>query len=110
MIWGLSDYLYGVKLIVEDAVRVSSLKGATDSLGYVMPNNVAYMIAVDGDLVGIAGHRSFSNVQLFFYKDESTVETLYSVNDRRTIGSLTTNYVPIVATTYSGFYFTNTNN
>ena len=105
MIWGLPDYLYGVKLIVEDAVRVSSLKGVTDSLGYIMPTGSAYLLAVDGDLVGLAGSRTFSNIQLFFYKDEMTVETLYSVNDRRYIGSLVTNYVPVMATTYSGFQF-----
>lgn len=109
-IWGLPDRLYGVKLIVEDAVRVSSRKGEADVIGYVMPNNIAYLLAVDGDLVGIAGHRSFSNIQLFFYKDEATVETLYSVNDRRYIGSLVTNYVPVIATVYSGYQFTSTNN
>lgn len=110
MIWGLPDYLYGVKLIVEDAVRVSSIKGVADVITYVMPNNTAYLIAVDGDLEGIAGHRSFSNVQLFTYKDEMTVETLYSVNDRRYVGSIVVNYVPVIATTYSGFLFSNTNN
>ena len=107
-VWGLPDTLYGVKIVVEDAVRVSSRKGAvTDSLGYVMPNGVAYLLAAPGRLDGLAGSRSFSTVQLFFYKDEMTVETLYDLNNRRYLVRVVSNYVPIVATTLSGFYFTN---
>jgi hypothetical protein len=109
MIWGLPDYLYGVKLVVEDAVRVSSRKGAmTDVIGYVMPTNVAYFIAAPaGSLDGMAGKRSYSTIQLFFYKDEMTIETLYDLNNRRYLVRLTTNYVPVIATTLSSFLFTN---
>lgn len=107
-VWGLPTHLYGVKVVVEDAVRVSSRKGAaTDSLGYVMADGVAYLLAAPGELVGIAGQRSFSNVQMFVYEDEMTVETLYSVNDRRYMASIVTNYDPRVVTVLSGFYFTN---
>jgi hypothetical protein len=106
-IWGLPTHLYGVKIQVEDAVRVSSRKGATtDNLGYVMPNGIAYLIAVDGQLEGLAGQRSFSTVQLFFYRDEMTVETFYDTQNRRYLGSVISNYVPVVASTLSGFLFT----
>lgn len=110
MIWGLPDYLYGVKLVVEDAVRVSSRKGATtDVLGYVMPNGVAYFLAgsEDGGIEGIAGNRSYSTVQMFVYRDEMSLETLFDLNNRRYMVRLTTNYSIVVATTLSGFYFTN---
>jgi hypothetical protein len=105
--WGLPDTLYGVDIQVEDAVRVSSRKGAaTDALGYVMPDGVAYLIARQGKLQGIAGSRSFSTIQVFFYKDEMTVETLYDINNKRYMGRVISNYVPIIATPYSGFRFT----
>jgi hypothetical protein len=106
-VWGLPDTLYGVNLVVEDAVRVSSRKGAaSDTLAYIMPNGIAFLLARPGKLEGIAGSRSFSTVQLFFYRDELTVETLYDVNNKRYLGRVISNYVPIVASTLSGFYFT----
>ena len=106
-VWGLPDTLYGVNVVVEDAVRVSSRKGAgTDSLGYVMPNGIAFLLARPGKLEGLAGSRSFSTVQLFFFQDEMTVETLYDINNKRYLGRVISNYIPVVATTYSGFYFT----
>jgi hypothetical protein len=105
--WGLPDTLYGVNTIVEDAVRVSSRKGASsDSLAYVMPDSIAFLVARQGKLEGIAGHRSFSTVQLFFYRDEMTVETLYDVNNKRYLGRVISNYIPVIASTFSGFYFT----
>lgn len=105
-IWGLPTHLYGVKLVVEDAVRVSSNKGATtDSLGYVMPDGVAYLLARPGELQGIAGHRSYSTIQCFFYQDELTVETKYDADNKRYMGRVISNYVPVVATAIAGFQF-----
>jgi hypothetical protein len=108
-VWGLPDTLYGVNVAVEDAVRTSSRKNmgasATDTLGYVMPKTIAFLIARQGKLEGIAGHRSFSTIQVFFYRDEMTVETLYDVNNKRYLGRVISNYIPVIASTYSGFFF-----
>lgn len=107
-IWGLPDTLYGVKIVVEDAVRVSSRKGAaTDALGFVMPDGVAYLLATPDALVGLAGSRSFTNVQMFFYKDEMTVETLYDINNKRYLARVISNYAIVIATVYAGFMYTN---
>lgn len=108
MIWGLPDYMYGVKIVVEDAVRVSSRAGAvTDNIGYVMPTGVAYLLAVDGELEGLAGGRTFSTIQMFFYRDEMTTSTLYDMNNERYMIRLTTNYAIVIASTLSSFQFTN---
>ena len=109
--WGLPTRLYDVGVEVENAVRVSSRKSINDpaglsaTLGYVMPNAIAYLLAKPGKLVGMAGSRSYSTIQAFYYKDEMTVETLYDVNNKRYNGSVITNYQPVVATVYSGFQF-----
>lgn len=111
--WGLPTVLYGVEVQVEDAVRVATRKSNADTFAtqattsYVMPNGVAYLLARPGKLVGLAGSRSFSTVQAFFFRDEMTVETLYDVNDKRYIASVISNWQPVVATTYSGFQFLN---
>jgi hypothetical protein len=107
--WGLPDRLYSVeKVIVEDAVRVSLNKTANDWSvlpGFVMGDTTAYLLARQGKLEGLAGSRSFSTVQLFFFEDEMTAETLYEVNNRRYLGRVISNYVPIVASTLSAFQF-----
>jgi hypothetical protein len=106
-IWGLPTHIYGVRIIVEDAVRVSTNVGAAnDVLGYVMPTGVAYLLAAPSSLVGLVGSRSFSTVQTFFWRDEATVEVMHDVINKRFMGSLISNYVPVIASTLSGFYFT----
>jgi hypothetical protein len=106
-IWNLPTHLYGVKIVVEDAMRVSSRKGAAvDTIGYVMPNGVAYLLAAPGKLVGLAGSRSYSTIQMFMFKDEMTLETLYDINNKRYLGRVISNYVVLTVTTLSGFYFT----
>jgi hypothetical protein len=106
-IWGLPTHLYGVRLIVEDAVRVSSNIGAvTDTLTYVMPTGVAYLLATPGELMGLAGNRSWSTLQMFVYRDEMTVETLHDVPNRRFLGSVVSNYFIGVVSTLSAFQFT----
>lgn len=109
-VWGLPTTLYGVDLIVEDTVRVTTKKvqpsGGTDTLTYVMPDGTAYLIAREGELQGIEGRRSYSTVQVFFYKDELTTQTKYDADNLRYLGRVISNYTPVVVSTDSGFKFT----
>lgn len=79
--WGLPDTYAGVKIVVEDAVRVTSHKNATDARGYVLSDS-AFMVARPGQLEGTEGP-TFSTATMFAYED-MTVETLTDVNNRRT--------------------------
>lgn len=106
--WGLPDYLYGHPVAVEDAVRVSSNIGAaTEALDYVMPDGIAYLLARQGELEGVEGSRRYSTVQIFFYKDEMTVKTMYDTINERYMGRVVTNFDPKVVAPQSGFRFTN---
>jgi hypothetical protein len=105
--WNLPDTLYGHPIAVEDAVRVSTNKGASSTtIGYVVPDGEAYMLARQGELEGLQGTRSYSTVQIFFYQDEMTVETMYDANNRRYSGRVVSNFSPVVVSTISGFKFT----
>lgn len=105
--WDLPEKYHGYDFVVEDAVRVSSNKeAATLVQGYVMPGTVAFVLAFPAKLVGLAGSRSYSTVQCFFYKDEMTVETMYDSPNRRTTARVVSTYQPVVATTLSGFKIT----
>ena len=57
--WGLPDVLYGVKVVVEDAVQLTSPKGATRATQYCMPNQNVVVLARPGELVGIEGIPEF---------------------------------------------------
>lgn len=106
--WNLPDKLYGFNVAVEDAVRVSSNIGAsTDSLDYILPNGVAYLLARQGDLMGIQGNRSYSTVQVFFYKNEMTVRTMYETQHERYVGQVISDFTPEVVAPQAGFRFTN---
>ena len=108
-IWGLPTMLYTLGLVVEDAVRVSINKNPANDLtvlpGFVMPDGIAYMLARQGKLEGLAGSRSYSTIQVFFYRDEMTAETMYEQIHKRYLGRVISNYVPVISTTFSGFNF-----
>ena len=105
--WGLPNTLYGHNVVVEDAVRVSTNKNAaTDTISYILPDGVAYLIAREGELEGFAESRSFSTIQIFFYQDELTVRTMYDSINERYLGQVISDYAPLVVSTASGFRFT----
>jgi hypothetical protein len=105
--WGLPTMLYNHPVTVEDCVRVSSRQQAvTTTIGYVVPDGVAFLLARQGDLMGIEGTRSFSTVQIFFYIDELTVFSKFDVDNLRYMGRVVSNLSPVVVSTLSGFYFT----
>lgn len=105
--WDLPDMLYGHSVAVEDAVRITSRPGATSTTyTYTLADGVAYLLARQGELEGIEGTRSYSTVQIFFYKDELTVYTKYDADNQRYVGRVVQNMNPVVVSTLSGFQFT----
>lgn len=89
--WGLPDQLYGVKVLVEDAVKVTTRKGATRSASYVCPATDIVFLARPGQLQGMEGIPEFSTAQFFFY-EEFTVEQKEDPDNRRTLGRVIDDY------------------
>ena len=84
--YGLPDKLYGYSTVVEDAVKVTSRRGAAAvARDWVMPDGVAYLLARPGALVAPSGGPSFSTASLFIYED-MTVETFDDEKQRRVEG------------------------
>lgn len=105
-IFGLPNRLYGFEIEVENAVRVTSRKGATKASSYVLSDSKAVMVSRVGGLVGNYGGPSFSTVTVFVYeKDDMTVERLHDVNDRLTRGRVVDNFQAVVTAPVSGFLF-----
>lgn len=105
--YGLPEHLYGVKLIVENAVRVTSKKGATKAVTYCLPNASALFLTKTEGVVGMEGIADFSTAQIFI-AEEMTVETLADVNNRRQVGRIVENFVSALVAPSSGYYVTAT--
>jgi len=106
--WGLPNSLWGVKLVVEDAVKITSRKGAaTKTISYCLPSGNAIFLARPGSLLGMEGIPEFSTAQLFVY-EEMSVETMTDVNNRRTVGRVVDDFTSVVAAPASGYLVTST--
>lgn len=105
--YGLPDKLYGYEVVVEDAVKVTSRRGATTPVrSFVMDDGIAYLLARPGGLIAPAGGGpSFSTATLFVYEDMS-VEEFDKEYHRRIEGHVVDNYAPAVTASASGFKFT----
>jgi len=105
--FGLPDTYAGVKIVVEDAVRVTSKKGATKVAAYALATATPFIVSRPGGLVGIEGAPSFSTATIFVYqKDEMTVENKHDEDNRRTITRVIDNFHSVVTAGVSGFAFT----
>jgi hypothetical protein len=106
-LFGLPLIYAGVKLVVEDAVKVTSKKAATLASSFVLGDATPFITSRPGGLVGVYGAPSFSTGTLFVVKsDDMTVETLHDVNNRRTLGRVVDHYAVAVTAPASGFAFT----
>lgn len=105
--YGLPDRLYGIQVEVEDAVRVTTRKGATTSRSFVWPAGYAALVARPGGLVGQAGAPSFSTVAGFIYeKDDMAVEQKHDEDNRLTKARIVDHRKFVVIAPASGFIFT----
>lgn len=103
--WGLPSVLWGIKIVVEDAVRVTSKKGATKATTYCLPTTNAIFMARPGGLMGMEGIPEFSTFQQFVY-EEMTVETMNDVNNRRTVGRVVDDFASALVSSASGYLVT----
>lgn len=102
--WGLPPTLFGLgEVVVEDAVQVTTVKGATTSKSFILGAGKVVLCSRPGGLVGAEGVASFSTLQVFAYED-MTVEQFDDPKNRRIEGRVVDNSTPIVTSPLSGFY------
>lgn len=88
-IWGLPDYLFGVKVVVEDCVVVTSKKGAARANQFALTAGNIPFVSKVGGLETTNG--TFSSLGCFM-KEEMTVETYADALNRRMIGRVVEDY------------------
>jgi hypothetical protein len=101
--WGLPDSLYGIRIIVEDAVRVTSAKKQTRTDEYCLPDQTAVLVARPGEIVQVDG--TFSTIALFS-AEELSVETRYEPDNRRTLGRVVEDFDAQIVSPISGYLIT----
>jgi predicted transcriptional regulator len=104
--FGLPQKLYGVNLIVEKTVRVTSKKRATSAKSYVLPTATPFMTVRPGSLEAPFGGPNFSAITGFMYEEMST-ETKKDRDNRRTSGRVVEDYVYILTSQEGAVMFQN---
>lgn len=107
-IFGLPERLYGIPIVIEDAAKITSRKGATKVSAWVMSDTSPFICARPGGLVAPKDTNANTRFSTFvgFFKEEMNVETLHDVNNRRHLASVTEDYDVKAVAPVSGFLFT----
>lgn len=101
--WGLPDQYAGIKIIVDNTVRVTSKKGATRAVSYAFPNSAAVFLARPGEIKGMEGIPEFSTCQFLMY-EEMTVESKRDPDNRRTVARIVDDWDFRIVAPASGYY------
>lgn len=105
--YGLAPALFGIgDIVIEDAVKVSTQKGATRSADYILGDGKVLFLSRPQGLVGVEGGSNFATITNFVYED-MTVETFDDPKNRRTVGSIVDNSVPELTAPLAGVYVAN---
>ena len=89
--YGLAPALFGIgDIVIEDAVKVSTAKGATRSADYILAEGDVLFLSRPQGLTGVEGGSNFATITNFVYED-MTVETFDDPVNRRTRGSIVDN-------------------
>ncbi len=103
--YGLPDMLYGYPIAIEDAVKVTTVRGAaTATRARALGDGVAFLLSTVGGLTNENEGPNFSTLTLFVYEDMS-VETKDDPDNRRKKGRIVDDFDAVLTAPASGFYF-----
>jgi hypothetical protein len=102
--YGLTPTLFGIgDIVIEDAVHVTTQKGATRSASYILPLDAVVFVSRPQGLMGVEGGANFATLTNFCYED-MTVETFDDPTNRRTRGSIVDNSTFELSAPLAGLY------
>lgn len=106
-IYGLAPRIYGIKVVVENAVKVTTRKGATAVRSFVWPDGTVTLTSRPEGLVGTEGSEfaDFSTCAFRFY-EEQTVETKDDPDNRRHAGRVVEDYIATLQAPTTGYCIT----
>ena len=104
--YGLPPNLFGVSLVIDDSVKITTRKGAASTTREFVYGNSAVFVSRPGGLIGVEGSTSFSTCQIFAFED-MTVENWDDPKDRRIEGRVIDNSTSELVAPVSGFLVAN---
>jgi hypothetical protein len=104
--YGLPSTIYGYPVIIENAVKVTSRKGATLAKAFAMPDQQLLVVSRLGDLEGPYGAPSFTTATIFWYKDDMTLERFDDPKNRLVEGHIVENTSEVLTSPLSGYLVT----
>ncbi len=108
-LFGLPSTYAGLKIVVENAVKVTSRKNAATLVqSFVLGDATAFITARPGELEGRYGGPSFSTGTLFVYdKDDMSVEVKHDADNRKVVGRVVDTVAVAATAPVSGWHFSN---
>lgn len=105
--FGLPDKLYGIDVVIENTVKVTSKKGATKAASAILPDTTPFLCSRVGGLVSERASEapSFSTL-VCFMKEEMTTEEFDDTKHRRIELHVVEDYDVRLVAKISGFLFT----
>ena len=106
--FGLPSKLYGVNVVVENTVKVTSRKGATRAASFVLGDATPFITSRPGGLVAPTDSQTaprFSTACMFMY-EEMSVESKYDQDNRVEKGRIVEDFDTKLVAGQSGFLFT----
>jgi hypothetical protein len=103
--WGLPNKIYGMPIVVEQTVKVTSRKGASKVTAFVWSDGEPVMCARPGGLEGLYGAPTFSTF-VFFMQEEMTTEWFEDARNRRNEGRVVETFAGVLVASVSGYLFT----
>lgn len=103
---GLPSAIYGVGIVVDNTVIVTSRKGATLAKGYSFPDQTIAVVSRVGDLEGVYGTPTWSTLVWMWYRDEMTLERRQDAENRRIKYRVVQCGVPILTSPITGYLLT----
>lgn len=104
--YGLPSSIYGYRIVVENAIKVTSRKGATLVKGHVLTDTNAIVLSRVGGIEGAYGSPSFSTMTVFWYRDDMTLERFDDPKNRLVEGHVVEDTSEILTAPASGFLIT----
>lgn len=103
--YGLPSSMYGVDIIVENAVYTSSEVNASTARSYLWPDATIAIITRVGELDGVYGGKDFSTYSIYYHEDITT-EEFPDKKNRLLEGFLTENVAELLTCPGSGYLYT----
>lgn len=111
--WGLPSRLYGLPVVVENAVHVTERKNsagtpATTNRTFIKSDNSAVIVSRVGGLEGLYGAPSFSTLQRYYYLYDMAIEAFDNPKDKLFESNVVDQFKEVLAANRAGYLITNT--